>query len=160
MSCKVSKGLISLCEKYNKKTADNRINTVIEKMKKLFLLFISIFVFSFAANAQADQCKLEGGNGGYIDAYVSSKVDMCTSNHSPSIDITTTPSVDQPSDGKVLVKVTYIRKEDGEKETITRSIHFNKSSSAENSVLLDSCASRIVSIEIWGAECKSASRSL
>ena len=128
-------------------------------MKKLFLMFISIFVFSFAANAQADQCKLEGGNGGYIDAYVSSKAGMCSSSYTPFIEITTTPSVDQPSDGKVLVKVTYIRKEDGEKETITRSISFNKSSSTTNNVNLDSSASRIVSIEIWGAECKSASRS-
>lgn len=122
---------------------------------------MAVFGFAFAANAQADQCKLEGGNGGYIDAYVSSTYYMastCTSNNCPYITITTTPSVDQPSAGKVLVKITYIRKSDGEKEEITRSIAFDKSGSKTNDVKLDSHASKIVSIEIWGAECKSASR--
>lgn len=145
-----------------KKTAGNRINTARVKMKKVFLMIVAVLGMTFVANAQADQCKLEGGNGGYIDAYVSSTQYMastCTSNKCPYIEITTTPSVDQPAAGKVLVKVTYIRNSDGEKEEITRSIAFDKSGSRTNDVKLDSKAKRIVSIEIWGAECKSASRS-
>lgn len=126
------------------------------EMKKLFLLLVAVMGFVLAANAQADQCNLSGGNGGYIDAYVSSTVYKDGS--SPSIDITTTPSVKQESDGKVICKITYIRQADGERETITRSLRFSKDSSASNTVKLDSKASRIVSIEIWGAECKSVNR--
>ena len=114
--------------------------------------------FALAANAQADQCKLEGGNGGYINAYVSDtqcKDGGCTGG--PKIGITTEPSKDQPSDGKVICKIIYVTK-DGETEEITRSLYFYKSGSYENIVKLDSKASRIKSIEIWGAECKSASR--
>lgn len=145
-----------------KKTAGNRINTARVKMKKIILMFVAVFGMAFVANAQADQCKLASGNGGYIDAYVSSTYYMnskcANTTECPYIEITTTPSVDQPAAGKVLVKVTYIRTSDGEKEEITRSIAFDKSGSKTNKVSLDSLAKRIVSIEIWGAECKSASR--
>ena len=122
-------------------------------------MFVAFLGLAFAANAQADQCKLEGGNGGYIDAYVESN--HMEDSH-PYVLITTTPSKDQPSDGKVLCKVTYIRADNGEKETVTGSVKFTKSgsysSANHNTIYLDHKASRIVSIEIWGAECKSASR--
>ena len=126
-------------------------------MKKIFLMLVAIIGFAIAANAQADQCKLEGGNKGYISAYVSSTHGMGDQTH--SIAITTTPSVDQPSDGKVLCKITYTRKDNGQDETVQRLIEFKKSGSHSNNVKLDSPASRIKSVEIWGAECKSASRS-
>lgn len=125
-------------------------------MKKLFFMIVAVIGLSFTVNAQADQCKLEGGAGGYIDAYVSSSNDLNA--NPPNIYITTTPSVKQESDGKVLCKITYIRQSDGERETITRSLKFTKNSSYPNTVYLDSKASRIVSIEIWGAECKSVNR--
>lgn len=120
---------------------------------------VAVFGLALAANAQADQCKLEGGNGGYIDAYIgTNRMDA----PKPSVTITTTPSVEQPSDGKVLCKVTYIRADNGEKESVTGSVKFSKKGSCShadyNTIYLDHKASRIVSIEIWGAECKSASR--
>ena len=95
-------------------------------------MFVAVFGMAFVANAQADQCKLASGNGGYIDAYVSSTYYMnskcANTNKCPYIEITTTPSVDQPAAGKVLVKVTYIRTSDGEKEEIGYSprIHANR----------------------------------
>ena len=121
---------------------------------------VAVFGIAFAANAQADQCKLESGNGGHIDAYVSEK-NLKGEGQSPHVIITTTPSKDQPSDGKVLCKVTYIRLDNGEEESVTASLKFYKSgscSSNSNWVNLDHPAARIKSIEIWGAECKSASR--
>lgn len=55
-------------------------------MKKIFIMMIAVFGIAIAANGQADQCRLEGGNGGYIDAYVSGKLYMdktCTDNSCP-----------------------------------------------------------------------------
>jgi len=124
-------------------------------MKKMFLLLMVFLGFSLFVSAQADQCKFINSDG-YIDAYVSNNQAMAYS--SPSIYIATTPSVAQASDGKVLCKITYIRLADGQEETITRSLEFKKSSSFENLVGLDSKASRILSIKVWGAECFSASR--
>lgn len=120
-------------------------------------MLMAVIGFAFAANAQADQCKLEGGNKGYINASVTATGNM-GDNVNKSIHITTTPSVDQPNDGKVLCKVTYNRKADGKEETVTRSINFKSKGSYDNIVKLDSPASRIINIEIWGAECQSASR--
>lgn len=124
-------------------------------------MLMAVIGFAFAANAQADQCKLEGGADGYINAYVSESTHMHSNvpGVGPHITITTTPSKDQPADGKVLCKVTYIRKDTGEERTDpNKSIDFKKSGSCENKVFLDYEASRIISVEIWGAECKSASR--
>lgn len=112
---------------------------------------------AIAANAQSDQCRITGGNGGYLKAYVSSKSSMGRTDV-PNIDITVTPSVNQPSDGSVIVKVVYIRESDGERETITANLDFKKNQSNVSSVNLDSPAKRIVSIEIWGAECESVNR--
>lgn len=118
---------------------------------------IAVFGIAIAANAQADQCKLEGGNGGHIKAFVSSTNSM-ENGTSPQITITTQPSVEQPADGSVICKITYERKSDGQKESITRNLEFFQRASKSNQIQLDSPAKRIVSIEIWGAECKSASR--
>ena len=112
--------------------------------------------FAIAANAQSDQCRITGGNGGYLKAFVSDKSSMA--NNTPIIYITVTPSVDQPSDGSVIVKVVYIRESDGERETITANLDFFLNQSKSNAVYLDSPAKRIVSIEIWGAECESVNR--
>ena len=126
-------------------------------MKKILLLFVAIMSFAIAANAQSDQCRITGGNGGYLKAYVSYKGFMDRVSN-PKISITVTPSVDQPSDGSVIVKVVYIRNSDGERETITANLDFRKNQSRINEVELDSPAKRIVSIEIWGAECESVNR--
>lgn len=126
-------------------------------MKKIMLMIVAVFGLALAANAQSDQCKLEGGNGGHIKAFVSSTNSMGNGT-SPQITITTQPSVEQPADGSVICKITYERKSDGQKESITRDLNFFKKASKSNQIQLDSPAKRIVSIEIWGAECKSASR--
>lgn len=120
-------------------------------------MFVAVFGLSLAANAQhhADQCKLEGGNGGYVTAYLSSTKNICRG----GIDITTEPSVEQPANGKVLCKITYINSK-GEEKEITRTLTFTKSRSDVNHVSLGEgdCGITIKKIEIWGAECKSASR--
>ena len=120
-------------------------------------MLVAVFGLAFAANAQhhADQCKLEGGNGGYITAHLSSTQNICRG----GIDITTEPSVEQPANGKVLCKITFINSK-GEEKEITRSITFSKSGSYENHVNLGEadCSIKIKKVEIWGAECKSASR--
>lgn len=129
-------------------------------MKKIFFMLVAVFGMAFAANAQADQCKLESGNGGYIDAFVSEK-NLEGKGQSPHVVITTTPSKDQPSGGKVLCKITYVRLDNGEEESVTASLTFfahGSCSGNANWVNLDHPASRIKKIEIWGAECKSASR--
>ncbi|MBP5535568.1 MAG: hypothetical protein J6X62_02115 [Bacteroidales bacterium] len=126
-------------------------------MKKILLVLVAVFGLSLAANAQhhADQCKLEGGNGGHITAYLSSTANDCRG----GIDITTEPSVEQPANGKVLCRITYVNSKGIEKE-VTRTIDFSKSGSYVNHVDVGEgvCGIKIKKIEIWGAECRSASR--
>lgn len=122
-------------------------------------MLVAVFGMAFAANAQSDQCKLESGNGGYIEAYVGSDKSCMQWEENPRISITTQPSKEQPSGGTVLCKITYERLSDGKRETVTRTLKFSKNGSYENSyVYIDSPAKRIVSIEIWSAECSSVNR--
>lgn len=118
-------------------------------------MLVAVFGIAIAANAQSDQCSITNGNGGYIKAYVSSE---SMTSDPPYIYITTEPSKEQPEAGSVICKITYERESDGQRETITRNLNFGKKSSTSNSVKLDSKARRIVSIEIYGAECKSVNR--
>lgn len=113
--------------------------------------------FALAANAQSDQCSITNGNGGYLTASVTSTSGMGYDGDA-KITVTVTPSEKQPKDGKVICKITYIRKSDGEREVITRDLNFKANQSSAQTVYLDSPAKRIVSIEIWGAECKSVNR--
>lgn len=123
-------------------------------------MLMAVMGFALVANAQADQCSINNGNGGYLKAYVSSTAYMNSTsiNNTPFIKITTEPSKTQPADGSVLCKITYERESDGQRETVTRSLDYKKNQSHQQSVDLDSKARRIVSIEIWGAECKSVNR--
>lgn len=124
-------------------------------------MIVAVMGLALAANAQADQCKLSGGNGGYINAYVGSTHYMNKKTSTVTrynIEIVTEPSVEQPSKGSLLCVVTYINKETGETESSTaQTISFAPNSSCENIVYLRNAASEIMSIEIWGAECKSVS---
>lgn len=138
-----------------KKTAGDRINTAKTKMKKLFLMIAVMLGFAFGANAQSDQCGFTNSEG-YLSAYVSDLRNEEDGGYR-NCNITTEPSVDQPSDGKVICKIVYITK-DGERETITWQLNFYKSGSCMNQISLDSPAKRVVSIEIWGAQCKSVNR--
>lgn len=141
------------------KTAGNRINTAREKMKKIFLMLVAVFGMAFAANAQADQCKIEGGNGGYLSATVSEK--HGNNSYYDWVKVTVTPSVDQPREGKVLCKVIYIRHDNGQEDYVTVEIPFDNIggySRQSDTILLPGNADRIKDIEIWGAECKSARR--
>lgn len=125
-------------------------------------MFVAFWGLAFAANAQADQCKIEGGNGGYLSATVSEKhcpTVNCRSNYE-WVKVTVTPSVEQPSDGKVLCKIIYIRHDNGQEDYVTAEVPFYGSGSSRqsNAIWLPGNADRIKDIEIWGAECKSASR--
>lgn len=101
--------------------------------------------FALAANAQASQCKIDGGNG-YIHAeYTGGRTDGL-------VQITTEPSREQPSAGKVLCDITYINK-DGKRKTTTVTVYFYASGSYENKVHIEAYE-EIVSIKLHGAECK------
>ena len=91
-------------------------------------MFVAVMGFALAANAQADQCKIEGGNGGYINAEVTESGQMGYDSQ-PSIYITTSPSKDQPADGKVKCRITYVREDNGNEETDERLLDYKKSGS-------------------------------
>lgn len=116
-------------------------------MKKILLLLFAVAGFAFGVNAQSSQCKIDGGNG-YIHA------EYTGGNTNGRVHITTEPSKDQPSAGKVLCDITYINKE-GKKKTTTVTVYFYASGSLENKVTIEEYE-EIVSIRVYGAECTSA----
>ena len=123
---------------------------------------VVVFGLAIVANAQADQCKIDGGNGGYLSATVSEKhcgYVNCSSNYD-YVRVTVTPSVEQPRDGKVLCKIIYIRHDNGQEDYVTAAISFSGDgySRQSDAIKLPGNADRIKDINIWGAECKSASR--
>lgn len=128
-------------------------------MKKIFFMFVAVIGLAFAANAQSDQCEIDGG--GYVSATVS---DYRDANHKSCgrkydtgiryITITATPNADAKYGGKVLCRITYADRE-GEKQTQVAELDFNASKSTPNKVTLEVDAKEIKDIELWGATCKS-----
>lgn len=109
---------------------------------------MAVMGISYAANAQSSQCKIDGGNGGYIHAeYNGGRTDGL-------VQILTEPSKEQPSDGKVLCDITYINK-DGEKKTVTKTVYFYKSGTYITKVTIEPYE-EIIDIKVHGAECSNA----
>lgn len=110
-------------------------------------MLVALMGFAFAANAQASQCKIDGGQG-YIHA------EYTGGNTVGIVHITTEPSKEQPSAGKVLCDITYTTKE-GKTKTVTVTVYFLAAGSYENKVQI-APYEEIEKIRVYGAECTSA----
>lgn len=124
-------------------------------MKKLFFIFAIMLGFAFGANAQSDQCKIEGGNGAYVSAWVSEQHQFGSTSGPSRVDVTIMCS-DANLKGNVIVEVKYYDNNGKFKTKTFTGKYASGSEETTNTFSLAEHASELVDIHVYGATCTSA----